>query len=36
MFNILSSSGAENIENIKKVKIKEHISIITQFAGKIE
>ena len=33
---ILAAGGAEKIENLQKVKIKEHISIIAQLAGKIE
>ena len=33
---ILVAGGAETIENMKKVKIKEHILIISQIAGRIE
>lgn len=33
---ILAIGGSEKIENLQKVKIKEHISIIAQLAGKIE
>lgn len=33
---LLSAGGAEKIENLKKVKIKEHLPIIAQFSGKID
>ena len=33
---LLSLGGSEKIENIQKVKIKEHISLIYQMNGKIE
>lgn len=33
---ILAAGGAEKVENLQKVKIKEHLSIIAQLAGKIE
>ncbi|MRG48402.1 DUF1851 domain-containing protein [Chitinophaga sp. SYP-B3965] len=33
---LLGSGGAEKVENLQKVKIKEHISIIAQTLGKIE
>ncbi len=32
---ILAVGGAESVENMQKVKIKEHIAIISQLAGKI-
>lgn len=32
---ILSAGGSEEIENLKIVKLKEHISIITMFSGKL-
>ncbi|WP_299251374.1 T6SS immunity protein Tdi1 domain-containing protein [uncultured Aquimarina sp.] len=32
---ILAAGGAEKIENMQKVKLKEHIAIISQLAGKI-
>lgn len=33
---LLGLGGSEKIENLKKVKIKEHIELITQMVGKIE
>lgn len=33
---LLGLGGSEKIENLKKVKIKEHIELITQIVGKIE
>ena len=33
---LLGLGGAEKVENLQKVKIKEHISIIAQAMGKIE
>jgi len=33
---ILAAGGAEKVENLQKVKIREHIAIISQLAGKIE
>ncbi|WP_024480405.1 T6SS immunity protein Tdi1 domain-containing protein [Cellulophaga baltica] len=33
---ILAAGGAEKVENVEKVKIIEHLSIITQFTGKID
>jgi len=33
---LLALGGLEDIENLKKVKMKEHISIIAQLTGKIE
>jgi hypothetical protein len=33
---ILAAGGTEKVENLQKVKIKEHIALISQFAGKIE
>lgn len=33
---LLGLGGAEKVENLQKVKIKEHISIIAQALGKIE
>ncbi len=33
---ILAAGGAEKVENLQKVKIKEHIAIITQLTGKME
>lgn len=33
---ILAAGGFEKVENLQKVKIKEHISVIAQLAGKIE
>lgn len=33
---LLGLGGSEKVENLKKVKIKEHIEIITQLVGKIE
>ncbi|WP_281991285.1 T6SS immunity protein Tdi1 domain-containing protein [Aquimarina aggregata] len=32
---ILAAGGAEKVENMQKVKLKEHIAIISQLAGKI-
>jgi len=32
---ILALGGAERVENIRKVKIKEHIAIVSQLIGKI-
>ena len=32
-FPLLCAGGKESAENIKKVKTKEHITLITQFAG---
>lgn len=33
---LLGLGGSEKVENLKKVKIKEHIELITQLMGKIE
>ena len=33
---LLGLGGAENVENLKKVKLKEHILIITEFLGPIQ
>lgn len=33
---LLGLGGSEKVENLKKVKIKEHIELITQMLGKIE
>ncbi|GAA0711564.1 DUF1851 domain-containing protein [Paraclostridium ghonii] len=33
---LLGLGGSEKVENLKKVKIREHIEIITQLVGKIE
>jgi Uncharacterized conserved protein len=33
---LLGLGGGEKVENLKKVKIKEHIELITQMVGKIE
>lgn len=33
---LLGLGGEEKVENVKKVKIKEHIELITQMVGKIE
>ena len=33
---LLGLGGSEKVENLKKVKIKEHIELITQLVGKIE
>jgi len=33
---LLGLGGNEKVENLKKVKIREHIEIITQLSGKIE
>lgn len=33
---LLALGGNEKVENLKKVKIKEHIKLITELAGKIE
>lgn len=33
---LLRLGGSEKVENLKKVKIKEHIELITQMVGKIE
>ena len=33
---LLALGGSEKVENLKKVKIKEHIELITQLVGKIE
>lgn len=33
---LLGAGGTEKVENLQKVKIKEHISIIAQMLGKIE
>lgn len=33
---ILAVGGSENVKNLQKEKIKEHISLISQLAGKIE
>ncbi|MBC1673481.1 T6SS immunity protein Tdi1 domain-containing protein [Listeria welshimeri] len=33
---ILGMGGAEKVENLKKVKLREHIYLITQFMGPIE
>lgn len=33
---LLGLGGAEKVENLKKVKLKEHILIITQFMGPIQ
>ncbi|MFA9457723.1 T6SS immunity protein Tdi1 domain-containing protein [Halalkalibacter sp. AB-rgal2] len=33
---LLGLGGAEKVENLKKVKLKEHIMIITEFMGPIE
>lgn len=35
-FPILASGGAEKPENLKLVKMREHIELISQLAGKIE
>lgn len=32
---ILAAGGSEKVENLRRLKLKEHISVITQFAGKI-
>lgn len=34
-FPLLGLGGSEKVENLKKVKIREHIEIITQLVGKI-
>lgn len=33
---LLGLGGSEKVENLQKVKIKEHIELITQLVGKIE
>ncbi len=33
---LLGLGGSEKVENLQKVKIKEHISIVSQALGKIE
>lgn len=33
---LLALGGSEKVENLKKVKIKEHIKLITQMVGKIQ
>lgn len=33
---LLGAGGAEKVENLQKVKIKEHISIMAQMVGKID
>lgn len=33
---LLGLGGSEKVENLKKVKVKEHIELITQLVGKIE
>ena len=33
---LLPLGGSEKVDNIKKVKIKPHIDLITQFVGRIE
>ena len=33
---LLGLGGSEKVENLKKVKIKEHIELITQLVGRIE
>ncbi|MGG7176996.1 T6SS immunity protein Tdi1 domain-containing protein [Clostridium paraputrificum] len=33
---LLGLGGSEKVENLQKVKIKEHIELITQIVGKIE
>lgn len=33
---LLGLGGSEKVENLKKVKIKEHIELIMQMVGKIE
>lgn len=33
---ILAAGGAEKVENVEKIKIIEHLSIITQFTSKID
>ncbi|MBB6716820.1 T6SS immunity protein Tdi1 domain-containing protein [Clostridium gasigenes] len=33
---LLGLGGSEKVENLKRVKIKEHIELITQMVGKIE
>ncbi|EAC4137804.1 TPA: DUF1851 domain-containing protein, partial [Listeria monocytogenes] len=33
---ILGMGGTEKVENLKKVKLREHIYLITQFMGPIE
>lgn len=35
MFHLLLWGGKESVENIKKAKIKEHISLISNFIGEI-
>lgn len=32
---VLGLGGSENVENLSKVKIKEHIEVITQLVGKV-
>ena len=33
---ILAAGGAEKVRNLQKVKLKEHIAIITELAGQVE
>ena len=33
---LLSLGGSEKVENLDKVKIREHIELITQLVGRIE
>lgn len=33
---LLGMGGKERVENLQKVKIKEHIELITQMVGRIE
>ncbi|EUJ32213.1 T6SS immunity protein Tdi1 domain-containing protein [Listeria cornellensis] len=33
---LLGLGGAEKVDNLKKVKLKEHIMIITEFMGRIQ
>ena len=33
---LLGLGGAEKVENLKKVKLKEHILIITEFMGPVQ
>lgn len=33
---LLGLGGAENVENLKKVKLKEHILVITEFMGPVQ
>nr|WP_313532986.1 T6SS immunity protein Tdi1 domain-containing protein [Sphingobacterium athyrii] len=33
---LLGIRGAENVENLQRVKLREHISIVAQALGKIE